>query len=448
MEPLDLFTQRKIHTVGALMKELKKLTEQRFNFIWVEGEISGLRKPGSGHVYFSLKDPDASLRAVFFKHQASLLRFELEEGQKVLCQGRISVYAPRGDLQLVVDSIEPRGAGALALAFEQLKKRLAAEGLFEPERKKPLPELPQRIAVVTSPTGAALKDFLKHLYARTDRIQVGVYPALVQGEAAPAANIKALKELAEWGWPQVIVLTRGGGSPEDLWAYNDEALARAIAECPIPVVSAVGHEIDTSISDLVADLRAATPTAAGEMLARPMVELSQRLLSILERLAPAMQRGLSRRHMELRGFRRGLGDPSRRIVDQRLRVEDLLTRGAHAVKGQCHRMAAGLWSMSERLKSNRPDRRLAQVRAKKQELGMRLLGAGIARIQERRQKLDLLSARLKALGPNAVLGRGYALVSDAEGGLVTDADQVRTGDRLRVRLARGTLGVVTEEVDN
>ena len=447
MEPLDLFSKRHIHTVGALMKELKKLTEQRFDFVWVEGEISGLRRPGSGHVYFSLKDSDASLRTVMFRHQAALLRFALEEGQKVLCQGRVSVYAARGDLQLVVDSIEPRGEGALALAFEQLKKRLAAEGLFDASRKKPMPELPQRIAVVTSPTGAALKDFLKHLYARTQRIQVAIYPALVQGDAAPAANIKALRDLAEWGWPQVIVLTRGGGSPEDLWAYNDEALARAIAECPIPVVSAVGHEIDTSISDLAADLRAATPTAAGELLARPMVELSQRLEGVSARLAPAMQRNLARRRTELAGLRRGLGDPSRRVMDQRIRVEDLLTRAAHAVKAQQHQMAAKLWRLVKRMGENRPERRLGLARIKERELRTRLASSGLEQINKRRRSLELLSARLQALGPNAVLQRGYALVSDRQGGLVTDAEQVKSGDRLKVRLARGTLGVVTEEVD-
>jgi exodeoxyribonuclease VII large subunit len=445
---MDLFTHRNILTVGQLMKELKKLTEQRFDFVWVEGEISGLRRPGSGHVYFSLKDADASLRAVLFKHQAALVRFELEEGLKVLCQGRMSVYVARGDVQLVVDAMEPRGAGALALAFEQLKKKLDAEGLFDPERKRPLPELPTRIAVVTSPTGAALKDFLKHLYARVHNLETVVVPVLVQGPNAPGDNIKALKELAKWGWPQVIVLTRGGGSVEDLWAYNDEGLARAIADCPIPVLSAVGHEIDTSIADLVADARAATPTAAGELLARPMYEFSQRLAAINERLAPAMQRSLNRRQMHLAGLKRGLGDPSRRLLDQRLRVDDLLTRAYHAASSQNHRLSARLWKLIQRLKDNRPDRRLMQIKQRRDELETRLLSAARERIKQRSAQVEILRARLNALGPNQVLNRGYALVSGPGGELISNAGQVQPGDRIRVRLGRGGLGALVEEVDD
>ena len=255
--------------MGELVGQLKKATEDRFDFVWVEGEISGLRRPGSGHVYFALKDDTAMLRAVLFRNRAALMRFAPEDGLKVLCQGRISVYQARGEVQMVVDTMEPRGAGALALAFDQVKKRLAAEGLFDQERKRPLPVPALKVAVITSGQGAALRDFLHVLHRRYAGIQVAIYPTPVQGDEAPGRMIKALEDIAAWGWPQVVVLTRGGGSPEDLWAYNDELLARAIAASPIPVVSAVGHEVDLSISDLVADVRAPTPSAAAELLARP-----------------------------------------------------------------------------------------------------------------------------------------------------------------------------------
>jgi exodeoxyribonuclease VII large subunit len=272
-------------------------------------------------------------------------------------------------------------------------------------------------------------------------------PVLVQGPNAPGDNIKALKELAAWGWPQVIVLTRGGGSVEDLWAYNDEGLARAIADCPIPVLSAVGHEIDTSIADLVADARAATPTAAGELLARPMYEFSQRLAAINERLAPAMQRCLNRRQMHLAGLKRGLGDPSRRLLDQRLRVDDLLTRAYHAASSQNHRLSARLWKLIQGINDNRPDRKLAKLSQRQHDLNTRLLNAISARLQRPSQKIELLKARLNSLGPNQVLSRGYALVSGADGGLISNAADLEKGDGITVRLAKGSLAATVDEVN-
>ncbi len=446
MEPLELFSRRQVLTVSQLVKQVKTLAEERFDFVWVEGEIAGLRRPASGHLYFSLKDQEAALRAVLFRRQASLLRFRLEDGAQVLCQGRLSVYAPRGDLQLVVDTVEPRGAGALALAFEQIKRRLQAEGLTDPERKRPLPGLPRRLALVTSPSGAALRDFLKVLHRRFAGVEVAVYPVQVQGEAAPGRMIQALEDLARWGWPQVIVLTRGGGSPQDLWAFNHEGLARAIAACPIPVVSAVGHEIDFTISDLVADLRAPTPSAAAEMLVQNQAELLRRLASLDQRLGRAGRVMLERRRDRVEMARRGLSDPRRRLADMRLDLDDLVSRGERSLRRRLRREEQHLAVLGSRLVLCRPDRRLSAQRSRLEHLQGRLQGAGRELVQERRSRLQRLQAGLEALGPLSVLGRGYALVSDQSGRIVRHSGQVRRKQLLEVRLARGRLQTRVEDV--
>lgn len=447
MEPLELFTRREILTVSELVGRLKRLTEETFDFVWVEGEISGLRTPPSGHVYFALKDRDATLRAVLFKRQASLLRFALEEGLQVLCQGRVSVYQARGEVQLVVDAVEPRGAGALALAFEQLRKRLEAEGLFDQERKRDLPEVPARVAVVTSPTGAAIRDFLNVLHRRDQNVAVAVYPVRVQGELAAPQMAQALEDLAAWGWPQVIVLTRGGGSPEDLWAFNDEALARAIAACPIPVVSAVGHEVDVSISDLVADLRAPTPSAAAELLVANRDDLTRRLEALTGRLGRSGGRLVKARRDGVQSLARALGDPRRRLADKRLRVDDLLSRAGHALEAGLHRRARQVGHLRERALTARPERRLALALGRRRELARRLAQAGALGITQRRSRVQALESRLRALSPLAVLGRGYALVSDEQGQVLRRAEDAEQGQKIRVRLAQGGLRAKVEEIE-
>jgi exodeoxyribonuclease VII large subunit len=350
-------------------------------------------------------------------------------------------------LQLVVDTVEPQGAGALALAFEQIKKRLAAEGLFAAERKQPLPDLPKRIAVVTSPSGAAIRDFLNVLHRRFAGVEVTIYPVLVQGDEAAGQMIQALSDLTEWAWPEVIVLTRGGGSPEDLWAFNDEDLARAIAACPIPVVSAVGHEIDVSISDLVADLRAPTPSAAAELLVKPQAELAGRLSGVSARLLQSGARLIARRRSELNAVSRGLVDPRRRLADKRLRVDDLLMRAASALRAGLHEKARSLWSGRERLLEHRPDRRLALAGARLAELAHRLGGSGVTVITGRRARLDQLNGRLRALSPLAVLGRGYALALGPDNKVLSNAAQVKKGDDIQVRLAKGALRARVREVE-
>ena len=447
MEPLELFTRRQVLSVSELVGRLKRHTEEGFALVWVEGEVSGLRRPASGHCYFSLKDERASLRAVLFRRQASLLRFKLEEGQQVLCQGRLSVFEPRGEVQLVVETAEPRGAGALALAFAQIKNRLQDEGLLDQERKRPLPDLPTRVAVVTSPSGAAVRDFLKVLHRRFERVQVAIYPVLVQGNQAPGQMIQALTDLAAWGWPQVIVLTRGGGSPEELWAFNDEGLARAIAACPIPVVSAVGHEIDFSISDLVADLRAPTPSAAAELLVRSRDELLRRLGRLDGRLRQGQQRLLARRRELLAHLLRGLGDPRRRLADRRLRVDDLAQRALQAWRFGQQDRGQRLLRLGGRLAAKGPLQRLARLDARRQNLALRLAGTAREHLARRRARLERLASSLRVLGPQAVLQRGYALVSDDQGRLLRAASWVTPGQAIKVRLASGRLGARVEEVE-
>lgn len=445
---MDLFSRREALAVSDLVNRLKKMVEDRFDFIWVKGEISGLRTPPSGHSYFNLKDDRASLRAVMFRQQAAMLRFNPEEGMEVLCSGRVSMYQPRGDLQLIVEAMEPKGAGALALAFEQLKNKLEAEGLFDAERKQPLPEMPQRVAVVTSPSGAAIRDFLKVLHRRFAGVQVAVYPVLVQGEQAAAQSARALEDLMEWGWPQVIVLTRGGGSPEDLASYNDEALARAIAACPIPVVSAVGHEVDVSIADLVADVRAPTPSAAAELLVKTSEELTGRLLTQWRRLRAAGNRLVVSRGRELTGLVRSMGDPRRRLAENRLRVDDLLGRAEHRLAAGLHRRRRALDALAQGLASVRPERRLALAAARCRELERALVRAQALAIQRRRYRLGELEAGLRALSPLSVLNRGYALMTDQAGALLRRADQALVGQRVFARLSEGRLIARVEEVDS
>ncbi|CAO0819751.1 Exodeoxyribonuclease 7 large subunit [Desulfarculales bacterium] len=445
MKPLELFARRHVLTVSELVGQLKKLAEERFDFVWVEGEVTGLRRPGSGHVYFALKDQEAMLRAVLFRHQSALMRFVLENSQRVLCQGRLSLYPPRGEMQLVVDSMELRGTGPLA--FAQLRRRLEAQGLFDAERKYLLPDLPRRVAVVTSPSGAAIHDFLQVLHRRFDRLEVAVYPVPVQGYTAASAMVQALADLAAWGWPEVIVLTRGGGSPEDLWAFNDEGLAHAIAASPIPVISAVGHEVDVTIADLVSDLRAPTPSAAAELLVRPRADLKAQLSSLRVALARAGQGLFSERRRDLQYLVKALGDPRRRIVDRRLRLDDLLSRAGQALRALLYRRHRRMWRKRLQLLARRPDRRLREMESRRRELVQRLAAAGALAIHRRRAELQTSLGRLRALSPLAALGRGYALAWDQEGRVLRRAGQARLGDLIRVHLATGRLKARIEEIE-
>ena len=316
----------KVYSVNELTLEIQELLEKSFDFVWVEGEISNFSAPVSGHYYMVLKDQKAQIRAVMFRLQARYLKFVPENGMNVVAQGRIGIYAPRGEYQIILDYLEPMGMGALALAFEQLKKKLAASGIFDQEIKKPLPFLPQRVAVITSPTGAAIRDFLKIIRRRFANLEIIIVPVRVQGEGAAEDIVKALDMVNRELMVDVIVLTRGGGSFEDLWAFNHEELALAIRRSDIPVVSAVGHEIDLTISDLAADFRAPTPSAAAELLVVEKEALIKRLAEITNRITWAIRLTTKNSRQELARLAKGLQDPKKRLTDTWMRLDDINSR--------------------------------------------------------------------------------------------------------------------------
>ena len=325
-------SSRSILTVSQLTSEIKTLLERNFDHVWVEGEISNLRLPGSGHLYFTLKDEKAQIRGVMFRLQNRLLKFEPKDGLQVIGYGRITVYEPRGDYQIILDYLEPKGLGALQLAFEQLKEKLAAEGLFDPARKRPIPHLPQKIGIVTSATGAAIRDILRIIDRRFANIQILLYPVRVQGQGAAQEIAQAIQALNHLPDVDVMIVGRGGGSLEDLWAFNEEIVARAIFSSRIPVISAVGHEVDFTIADFVADLRASTPSAAAELVVRNKVELVQNLKNLERALLQSFRATLDLQQERFFSLRERLADPRRRLSDQRIRLDDLSSRLAYSLK--------------------------------------------------------------------------------------------------------------------
>lgn len=391
----------RILNVSRLVALLRDVVEENFVEVWVAGEISNLALPGSGHVYFTLKDEQAQLRAVLFRPQLRLLPFRPENGMQVVCCGRVSLYQPRGELQLVVESMEPRGIGALQLAYEQLKSRLAAEGLFASERKRRLPEFPHTIGVVTSLSGAVIHDILKVLRRRALGVEVLICPVRVQGEGAAQEIAAAIGRLNRERTADVVIVARGGGSLEDLWAFNEEQVVRAIAGSQIPVISAVGHETDVTLADLAADLRAPTPSAAAEVVARSRFELEEHLDHLALRLAAIM-----RRHCERQ--RGAVAALAARFVSPRSEV-----------RRRRERVAA----LSGRLESALRQRMLLQ-----------------------RGRLDTLGGRLHALSPLQTLARGYAVVTaGAKGAVIDSAASLRPGDRIEVRFHRGRVRALVEE---
>jgi exodeoxyribonuclease VII large subunit len=390
-------TSPKYWTITELTARIRGTLEPAFQEVWVQGEVSNYRPNASGHAYFSLKDAGSTIPAAIFGWSTRRKPpFELKDGLSLLCRGKLSVYAPRGGYQLVIDQVEPVGAGALQLAFEQLKTRLAAEGLFDPRRKRPLPPYPARIAVVTSPSGAAIRDMLNILARRAPHLQVTIVPALVQGEEAPRQLVRGLEVVNRCQLGEIVVLARGGGSIEDLWAFNDEALARAIAASRIPVVSAVGHEIDFTIADFVADLRAPTPSAAAEIVTSQWVETVRRLREASERMRSAIFR-------EVTGRRRVLELLAARVIDPRDRLRDQMQR--------CD------------------------------ELSQRLERAMRVRLERRKAALEQAASKLDVLSPLQVLGRGYSIVRNAQGRVLRDQAEAEVGDSLQILLREGSLTV-------
>lgn len=429
-----------VYTVSRLTAEIRGLLENRFPFLWVEGELSNVRTPASGHCYMVLKDEAAQMRAVMFRPRVRVLRFRPENGMKVVVQGRLGVYEPRGEYQLVLDYLEPLGVGALALAFEQLKKKLAAEGLFRREIKKPLPFLPSRVAVITSPTGAAVRDFLKVIQRRFGNTRITVIPARVQGDEAARELCEAIETVNRHLDVDVIVLTRGGGSLEDLWPFNEEALAYAIRASRIPVVSAVGHEIDVTIADLAADLRAPTPSAAAELLVAEKEILKERIHDLRQRILNGYAVSLRRRTERLAHLQSRLRDPGKAIEQSWMRLDDLSGRLMRNERFLVRRNAERLAASTGRLMQSSP-RNL--IRGYTQELGFyrHSMEAGLERnLSSHRSALSVLEGRLKGLDPYGVLKRGYSITRRLpEGRVLSDASKVGEGGRIEVTLARGTL---------
>jgi exodeoxyribonuclease VII large subunit len=436
-----------IYTVSALTREVRDRLETYFSLVWVSGEVSNLRQPLSGHYYFTLKDAGAQLRAVLFKGSHQHMRFKPQEGKQFMCRGRLTVYEPRGEYQLVVDYLEPLGQGALAQAFEVLKTRLKDEGLFAPELKKPLPFLPRKIALVTSPTGAAVRDFLRLLGQRFPNVEVVIYPVKVQGAEAAGEITRALDDLAGYPGVEVIVLARGGGSLEDLWPFNEEVVARAIHRCPIPVVSAVGHEVDFTIADFVADKRAPTPSAAVELVVPDGRELIRRLRQLGASLAGnlARRRDLARQHLHL--MARGLPDMRRSLVDLRLRVDEraeVLVRRSRRVVTQ---QDQALRLATSRLFLQSPRRALIAARQRLAQAAQMLGQSWSRRQTEPRRHLEYSQNRLEQINPLAILARGYAVATLLPGEtVIRNATEVSAGAAIRVRVAQGKMDCEVKKV--
>ena len=452
----DVLTPTQLNTLA------RNLLEDSFAQVWVEGELGNVTRPSSGHLYFTLKDAGAQVRAAMFRMRAAGLRFAPREGQRVLLRGKLTVYAPRGDYQLVVEHMEPAGEGALRLAFEQLKARLQGEGLFDPQRKQPLPLHPQRLAVITSPTGAAVRDVLSVLARRYPLLEVDLLPCLVQGESAPAQITTLLRAADASARYDVILLTRGGGSLEDLWAFNDEQLTRAVAACTTPVVSAIGHETDFALSDFAADLRAPTPSAAAELIVPDQADLRARLRHFGRGLLLGQRRALEQANQraDQAWLRLQRHSPQQHLHLLGQRHASAQRRLQAAWREQHSRQLHRLSTLGQRLQQHQPARRLDALAHRQQLLGNRLQASLLQLLQQRTQLLSRLDNRLQARHPGqnlalarqqlaglarslnmasplATVARGYALATDEQGQLLRSVKQLHAGQQVRIALGDG-----------
>jgi exodeoxyribonuclease VII large subunit len=479
--------ERNVYTVSRLNREVRVLIERGLGVIWVEGELSNLSVPSSGHWYFSMKDRDAQLRCAMFRQRNMSVGFTPKAGQQILARGRVSLYEPRGDYQFIVEHLEEAGVGALKREFERLKAKLAAEGLFALERKRSLPRFPRRIGVVTSPTGAALRDVLHILARRFPPAAVLIYPTPVQGDAAIPSIVEAIETASARAECDVLIVARGGGSIEDLWAFNDERVARAIRASAIPIVSGIGHEIDFTIADFVADARAPTPSGAAELVAPDRAACLEALARNLERLTACMRRELRsvssrfdaaslrlklshpgvrltqqtqrldeleqrltafmRREFrsiasrfEAASLRLKLAHPGLRLAQQRQRLDDLEQRLNGAMRGALHSDRTRITEMFTRLVHQSPAHSVREYRLRHGALASRLQHAVKECVSRAEHRLGLAIRTLNTVSPLATLGRGFALVKRvSDGKLITDADAVAVGDEIEARLANGTL---------
>ncbi len=442
-----LLNYKKILTISELTLKIKKHLEEGFDEVWVEGEISNFRSPSSGHYYFTLKDEKSQIRAVIFRFMGRYLKFDPHDGLQVICRGRINVYETRGEYQLILDYMEPKGIGALQLAFEQLKEKLQKEGLFDPDNKKPLPLLPQKIGIVTSPTGAAIKDILNVIGRRFPNVEILINPVKVQGEGSAQEIAIAIEELNHITGIDVIILTRGGGSLEDLWSFNEEIVARAIYHSSIPVVSAVGHEIDFTIADFVADLRVPTPSAAGELVVKDKVELTNLVESLSNRLEKHMIHLLETERNQVMFLKRGLPDLHFRITDLKLRVDDLNSRLSPRILHVLQLKEEILKGRKGRLLLNSPKLAIEKY-LKSVSLCEKGLIDSMRQILYRfRQLLERYLKSLDGLSPLNVLKRGYSITRLLPSyQLVKESGMITPGDEINVVLGKGEVFCKVEKI--
>jgi len=440
---------RDIYTVSRLNQAARQLLEGSLPRIWVEGELSNIARPSSGHLYFTLKDARAQVRGALFRNRGQLLRFRPEEGMQVLVRARVSLYEPRGDYQLIADYMEAAGDGILQRAFEALKRKLEQEGLFDAAGKRPLPELPDRIGVITSPSGAAIRDVLSVLQRRFPAIPVLVYPVAVQGREA-AREIAAMIDTAAARHDcDVLILTRGGGSLEDLWAFNEEVVARAMHACPIPIVSAVGHEIDFTIADFVADRRAPTPSAAAELVSPDQGDWLARVHVLQRRSGHHVRQLLTNRQQHLAWLlqRLRLRHPGQTLRQQSQRLDELEQRTRRSIIYNINKLKSIFNETLARLKQATPTHRIARTTLQQQALMQRLQAAMAVQLQRRRQRLAVAGRTLDTVSPLATLERGYAIVTrHRDRTVVRRAVTVQPGEQVEARLSEGRLLCTVDEV--
>jgi exodeoxyribonuclease VII large subunit len=432
-----------ILTVEALNRQIRQMIEGELGVVWVQGEISNFKAHTSGHFYFSLKDSKSQVSAVMFRGFNSRLKFKPTDGLEVIVRGRVSVYEPRGSYQIVCEMMEPVGAGALQKAYEQLKEKLKREGLFEASRKRPLPAIPRHIAIVTSPTGAAIRDMLNVLSRRNRGVPVTLVPTLVQGEGAALQIVEALRKATQLPNVDVIIIGRGGGSIEDLWAFNDEKLARAIAACPVPVISAVGHEIDFTIADFVADLRAPTPSAAAELVVKNTADVAHRVETLQKMLTLAISRFLRLEHQKLQTLSVRLVDPKRRLQDLILRNDELSSRLQQAQMNYFEKRRLELKAATDSLTP--PEKLIGEKRSEIELIYVRMKNQITCMVDMKKQDMLRYMSLLESLSPLKVVERGYSVVTKGPD-LVKSTSQLKAGDEISVRLMKGEVTATVKEI--
>ena len=445
---LPLQPARDVFTVSSLNREARRLIEGRLGVVWVEGEISGLARPSSGHLYWRMKDETAQLRCAMFRQNNRRLSFRPDDGQHVLARGRVSIYEPRGEYQLVVEYLEEVGEGLLRRRFEELKRKLAAEGLFDAERKREKPALPRRIGVVTSPSGAAVRDIVTVLARRFPSIPVLIYPTAVQGAGAAGEIASALALADRRGECDLLILARGGGSLEDLWSFNEEVVARAMAAVSIPIISGVGHQIDFTIADFVADVRAPTPSGAAELAAPDQAQWTARIETLGERLSRAAGQRLAEPANRLAALAHRLqqSHPGVQLRHSAQRLDELETRFQLALRQSFDERRSRLSESRARLRGAIPAERIKSLDERLGFLYRSLARAARDALDDKRQRLSLAQRALESVGPAATLRRGYAIVSAGDSGaIITDARSAPPGTALDIRLARGGLSATVEE---